>query len=187
MEKMQQGRYSGKGKENSMIYGIIQHWRFPYLSTLHPHNKGRKKDHTSTPMPSIPQVQPGMLIWAKSGPVKYKTAHASVPHLPTLGVSISRKSIYFWSLVCSNRTWPVRCKIQRLSGTKCHTKRLGAWAPGRLALDVAQTFGTAVKLVLLALNNLSASQGAAFTEINGFGPNFSECVSSWLIKCEDST
>lgn len=62
-----------------------------------------------------------------------------------------------------------------------------AWATGRLALDVAQTFGTAVKLVLLALNNLSASQGAAFTEINGFGPNFSECVSSWLIKCEDST
>lgn len=132
MEKMQQCRYSGKGKENSMIYGNIQHWRSPYLSTLHLHNKERKNDHTSTPMPSFPQVQSGkQACLSQKWPVKCKTAHASVPYvLPTLGVSISRKSMYFWSLVCFNRTWPVRCKIQRLSGTKCHTKRLGAWAPG---------------------------------------------------------
>lgn len=59
--------------------------------------------------------------------------------------------------------------------------------PGRLALDVAQTLGTGVKLVILALNNLSALQRAAPTEIHGFWPSFSERVSSLLIKCEDST
>lgn len=44
--------------------------------------------------------------------------------------------------------------------------------PGRQALNVAQTLGTGLRLALLALNNLSAPQRVAFTEIHGFGQIF---------------
>lgn len=46
-----------EGKEDSMIYVIIQHWGTPYLSPPHPH-KGRENNHTSRSTPSFPQVQP---------------------------------------------------------------------------------------------------------------------------------